>query len=437
MKPCTGRRKSLLSALICANLRPVLAFILFLFLPSVSNARDFTAKSLGDYGNVTVMEAAGNYDAMNSDGTLNDLPRQNIAKEFFKNHKDEYDFLVVFSNFDFQMPDAEAKAFYLQIKNDVQGIGLPIFNNSFQGEYGSDGKLQGMIDLGNIGNLITDPLNFGFEETLRLLNHEFLHRWSSYVKFKDINGTLSTALLGRDGSHWSFLFDTRDSLQFGNWWQDNGNGTFTSLVPMREMKYFSPLDLYLMGFYDKAKVPPMLLIENPNVDPTRLPEAGVTISGTARYVTIDDIIAAEGPRTPDAASSQKTFKTAFIFITTPGTFRGDEVYGIENIRNGGVTRFSVLTDGAAVMQVASTPKEDVPVNPGNLPPPTTPRTLPPDINDGVTWLMNNQKTDGSWEDNFSTRQRDTAEAVLVLKNFIEAQQNYALGIQWLGSASSG
>ena len=63
-------------------------------------------------------------------------------------------------------------------------------------------------------------------------------------------------------------------------------------------KYYSPLDLYLMGFYDKTQVPPMLLIHNPDIDPARMPETGVTISGTPRYITIDDIIAAEGERIP-------------------------------------------------------------------------------------------------------------------------------------------
>jgi len=69
-------------------------------------SQDFTAKTIGDYGNVTVMEVTGNYDAKNPDGSVNDIPRQIIAKEFFKTHKDVYDFLVIFSNFDFEMPDS-------------------------------------------------------------------------------------------------------------------------------------------------------------------------------------------------------------------------------------------------------------------------------------------------------------------------------------------
>ena len=370
-----------------------------------SSAQDFTVKSLGDYGNVTVMEVTGNYDANNPDGSPNAVSRQAMAKEFFKTHKDEYDFLVIFTNFDFLMPEAETKAFYEGVRNDTIGIGIPIFDNSSL--YGSNGKLQGTVDMGNIKNLVTDPLDPKFEETLSVYSHEIMHRWAAYAKFQDASGSNSSALLGKDGSHWSFLLDTAGSVMYGNRWNDNGNGTFTSTNPHGQMKTYSPLDLYLMGVIGPDKMPPMLLIDNPDIDSARLPEAGVTINGTPHYITINDIIAANGPRVPDAASSQKSFKTAFVFITTPGTFTGDDIYKIESVRNGLVTRFSILTDGKSIMAVASTQKEDLPANPGVLPPSTTPRTLPPNIQDGVAWLMANQQPDGSWPDNGQTIERDT------------------------------
>ncbi len=378
------------------------------------------------------MEVTGDYDARNPDGSFNAAPRQEIAKEFFRLHKDEYDFLVIFTNFDFEMPAEEARAFYLGVRNDTQGIGQEIFDNSAL--YGSSGKLQGIVDMGNIANIETDPLDPGFEDTLATLGHEMLHRWAAHTRFIDEEGNAGTALLGKDGSHWSFLLDTDASVLYGNDWQDNGDGTFTSTGAGR---YYSPLDLYLMGFYDKAEVPPMLLVDNPDIDPERLPETGVTINGTPRYITIDDIIAAEGERVPAAAESQKTFKTAFIYITRPDTFGVYEVYGIENIRNNWLTRFSVLTDGEGLMQVASTLIEDIPANPGVVLPPVEPRTLPPDINDGVAWLVNTQERDGSWTDLFQTTERDTAEAVIALKNFDVAEQSWSAGLQWLVSIRSG
>jgi hypothetical protein len=169
-----------------------------------------------------------------------------------------------------------------------------------------------------------------------------MHRWGAYVKYKDAYGSIKTDLLGKNASHWSFLLDSGASLHYGNAWQNNGNGTFSSTGAG---KYCSPLDLYLMGFSDKSKVPPMLLIENPSIDPWALPEPGITISGTPRHITIDDIISAEGERVPNALTSQKVFNAAFIFITTPGSFTGNEWQGIENIRNAWAGRFSALTGG--------------------------------------------------------------------------------------------
>ncbi|MEW6571053.1 MAG: CARDB domain-containing protein [Nitrospirota bacterium] len=400
--------------------------LIFLTLPALSFAQDFTAKSIGDYGNVTVMEVIGNYDARNPDGSINDIPRRIIAKEFFRTHKDEYDFLVLFSNFDFQMPDSESDAFYLGVRNDTRGIGKPLFDHSEL--FGSYGKLQGIIDMGNMSKLVTDPLDPGFEETLAIISHEQMHRWGAYEKFVDKSGNISAALLGKDMEHWSFLLDTQASVLYGNKWQDNGNGTFTS-IGVR--KYYSPLDLYLMGFYDKSQVPPMLLIQNSDIDPARMPEAGVTINGTGEYITIDDIIAVEGERIPNPSDSQKTFKTAFILLTEPGTFAGYEIYEIENIRNGWVTRFSILTDGKGITEVTLVPREEIPTNPGIPLPPVNPRTLPPDIEDAVQWLMNKQSVDGSWMDLDQTMDRDTAEAVAALKNFTIAEQSCSRGIQWL------
>ncbi len=166
----------------------LLTFVFCLSLSSASSAQDFTAETLGDYGNITVMEVAGNYDANKADGTINSEPRQAIAKEFFRLHEDEYDFLVIFSNFNFSMSGSEAVAFYSQVKNDTQGIGLQIFDNS--GSYGSNSKLQGTIDMGNIANLVMNPLDSKFEFTLDTISHEMMHRWAAYVKFKDSSGSI-------------------------------------------------------------------------------------------------------------------------------------------------------------------------------------------------------------------------------------------------------
>jgi len=88
---------------------PLDIFILFLcvFATSVWGA-DFTVIPLQNTSDIAVYEVTGNYDAGVIYDANNAIPRQEITKEFYKNHSDYYDFLVIFSNFDFQMPQ-EAK----------------------------------------------------------------------------------------------------------------------------------------------------------------------------------------------------------------------------------------------------------------------------------------------------------------------------------------
>ena len=299
----------------------------------------YLVRNLGDSGNVAVMEVTGNHDAKNPDGTYNDLPRKAIATEYFKSHGD-VDFLIYLSTFNYAMPEATAQGFYLPVKNDVQGINQPIIDNTTA--FGSAGKLQGTIDLGNVTQLAANPYGPKLEETVTTLNHELMHRFGSYVRFKNPDGTLNTSLLGKDSAHWSYLLDSKGSIMYGNGWQDNGNGTFTSTSARNS---FSSLDLYLMGMIPKEQVPPMLLIDNASIDKTQLPQLGATISGTAKTVSIDDIIAAEGERIPNAATSQKKFNVGFVLLTRAGDNATAATQAMETLRSAWAGRLAEQTNG--------------------------------------------------------------------------------------------
>jgi hypothetical protein len=413
----------------CSLVFVSIAFAVLAFGAEAFAADPFYARALGDYGNVSVIEVSGNYDEYDSEGKVNSRPRELIAREFYATHKDEYDFLVIFTDFDIKF-ESEAVAFYLGVKNDTLGIGNEIFDNGYL--YGSGGKLQGTIDMGNVANLATSPVDPRFDFSLDTLAHEMLHRWGAHVKFLDSSGELSTALLGKDGSHWSYLLDSNGSLEYGNNWEDNGDGTFTSIAAR---KYFSPLDLYLMGMIDSSEVPPMLLIENPDIDPTQVSSGGDTISGTPRYVTIEDIIAAEGERVPNAKDSRKQFKMAFV-LATSGALTWDALNGIENIRKEFLSRFSILTDGKGLVRIVNTLDEELPTNPGVQPVEPTPRTLPPSMDDGVSWLLAAQDENGNWGGPRTT-ERDTAVVVETLENLSVPGQAQVLGLQWLAGTESG
>ena len=129
------------------------------------------------------------------------------------------------------------------------------------------------------------------------------HRWSGHLRFQNPDGTPNDSLRGGDGAHWSFFLQSHNSVLYGNDWRDNGDGSFTSIG--RSRSFFSPLDLYAMGLLDASAVPPFFLIDGAPGDPSRLPEVGATLDGTARPISIDEVVAVEGERVPSAADAPR------------------------------------------------------------------------------------------------------------------------------------
>ncbi len=398
--------------------------IVCLAVPISLQASEFNAEFIKDHGLVSLIRVVGNYDTDKSSVDSHQA-RQEITKAFYNAHEDAYDFIFIFTDFDFKMP-ADYIAFYSPVKNDVEGIGLPLFDNSLL--YGSNGVLQGTIDMGNITGLNTDSNSTGFADTMDLLSHELLHRWAAYITYMDENGAPSKRLLGREEEHWSFLLDSQGSVIFGNAWQDNGNRTFTSL---EGRKYYSDLDLYLMGFGPVSVVSPMLLIENPHIDPKTLPQEGLTIEGRASYVTIEQIIAAMGERKPSYAESQKHFKIGYVLASRSDRGSSQHLNAIETVIKNWEVWFSSLTRGRAMVWTDSSSAIDVPEKD-----PTDDivdnHFIPdPNVVYAFTWLYNHQQEDGSWQDSPYTVVRDTHLALKALALMGRKGKEYSSGLAWL------
>jgi hypothetical protein len=201
------------------------------------------------------------------------------------------------------------------------------------------------------------------------------------------------------------------------------------------MRFFSPLDLYLAGFYQASEVPPFLLIESPDHSTDGPPKAGITVHGRATTVTIEDVIAAEGPRLPSADQAQKQFKFAFILLTTPGhTVETEDLTAIERVSTKFAERFAVWTGGRAIIHVeqATLPTEHVGAPDMTQVPEAMrdhPTTLGTALSDGLAWLQSQQRQDGSWWDKPATAVRDTTaviEALLPLTaDFVGREQAVA------------
>ncbi|HSE98729.1 MAG TPA: hypothetical protein VLD57_10745, partial [Blastocatellia bacterium] len=187
-----------------------------------------------------------------------DLPA--LTKAFYREHQDSFDTVYIWTDFAFDNGLGVAHAF--NVRNDIQGIGLKMFDRGKI--YGSESRLSSVITMGNIANdWPADPQAHvvGLNSAVSIVCHEQGHRWLSYVRF-DADRDIKDDLLGRQLAHWSFLVDTRtnsdgsfSSLMEGNAWRDNGNGTFTTIESA--VNYFSALDQYLMGLRTADEVGPI------------------------------------------------------------------------------------------------------------------------------------------------------------------------------------
>ena len=176
-----------------------------------------------------------------------------------------------------------------------------------------------------LGERSTDGRMRGYNYAMSQVGHEMGHRWSAFVSAKVGNETIH---LG-DGAHWvqglqapvAFPYQrpTEASAMGGGVWQDNFDGTFTQLddnyyVPATGWSY---LDLYLMGLISAQEVPDFFILRN-LVPAGRDPQGHPIYKANRTKVTIEDVIAAEGPRLPDVYHSQRTFNTGMVVIVEHG-----------------------------------------------------------------------------------------------------------------------
>lgn len=188
------------------------------------------------------------------------------------------------------------------------------------------------------------------------IGHEMGHRWAAFVSAKVGNETIP---LGP--THWDmglqarvpspYVRPTEASIMGGGVWQDNFDGTFTQLddnyyVPATGYSY---LDLYLMGLVSPAEVPDFFILRH--LEPAGKDANGHRIFKAERTkVTIQDVIAAEGPRMPDVNHSQRHFNTGMVMVVQHGMQPSQELLDrTEAIRKQWLKYFPIATGRRASM----------------------------------------------------------------------------------------
>lgn len=288
-----------------------------------------------------------------------------IEEGFLKVHADDSQFIVVYSTF--KLVEGVG-AFYQSLANDVAGIGYkqaaeldPVIPAEFFDDT-PNSQFQGMLHMNDWRNFIL-PGNVGYnDEWISLVfGQELGHAWLSFVHADQGDGP-SDLMLGRAKAHWNFYLHSDGSPIEGHRWTDHGDGSFTAA--QLDAYQFSDLDLYLMGLLPPEEVKPWFVIEDPHdcidsalpdmecapIDGFRFKADQYRVKGTRRDITIDDVIAAEGPRVPAYPDAPSEFNLAFLLIKRPDeTLCEGELAAIDEIIDRSITNWVGQTRGRATL----------------------------------------------------------------------------------------
>lgn len=235
------------------------------------------------------------------------------------------------------------------------------------------------------------PSAVGFARYLFLL--ELSHLWGPALRFPAdaANNLTGKELIGFD-YHWSFWMDAGGSVVGGNKWKDNGDGSY-DVIPQKpgEMKY-TMLDLYLMGLAARSEVSPFgvlygavapTTVKDPyggDIKPASFPWFGstpFTVQAKRKTVTIDDVVAQNGPRVPAKGPTELTL--GIVLLVAKGT-TDEQRQALEDaftpIANDLAPAFHDATGGRGTLRLLA-PPEPAPEAAPEAPPVAAPVTAAP------------------------------------------------------------
>lgn len=188
----------------------------------------------------------------------------------------------------------------------------------------------------------------------KVLLHEFGHRWLFHISIAE-EGTATRSLNPTSAHPAAYVHtpsafpvygENESSVMGGAYFALQGDGSYRARVA--NMGY-SWTDLYLMGLATPSEVPPWFYLAGTSLPTEYWPEEGTVVNNpTRKDVSIDQILAVHGPRSPSTALSQRKFRLLFVLITEPGTQPTDaEIAKLTEWRALAERNFSIATGGRA------------------------------------------------------------------------------------------
>ncbi len=250
--------------------------------------------------------SSSDYEAWKSEDqfSYNNAKLQEITQELYQEFDDEFDFIFFVLNEQTAPENIGYSGKFRDVSNDIEGLGKSIFDDS--SEYGSNGKLQGVIQFAKKNGILSGPAL-----------HELMHNWGNFV--------IETSFPG----HWGFT-GGNSSGQLGGFEQstlvDNGNNNYSvdsfgeNANGGNSVKY-SNLELYLMGLISASEVEDFDVfndLSNVSYD-ANTQKVSFTSSNKTTHNGIS-VANENGARIPNYENSQKEFRILTVVLTdTPLT----------------------------------------------------------------------------------------------------------------------
>ncbi|MFH1408640.1 MAG: hypothetical protein ABIH34_01925 [Nanoarchaeota archaeon] len=231
-----------------------------------------------------------------------------VTDLFYDTYYDEYDFLVVYTDFDWT-----GGVHY--------GRGLNERNLE---------KLRGWASMGDIRKKFEGPLEEVLPTSANGMLHELGHEWCCHVHFTDWNGEESTLLLQDRPIHWHPQYldvGTNDPMGGRYRWEEIGPGRYKGVSLDSENVgahyHYSDFTLYLMGLLPTDDVEPVKLVV-PSTEPV-WEGGGMIVDGEMHLIEIESVFQQPNfPPIPDYETAQRDFKTGFILWTKDRSQLSDE-----------------------------------------------------------------------------------------------------------------
>ncbi len=254
---------------------------------------------------------------------LEEIDTVTVAQRFFETHDDAYDYLAIYNALGIT-PGPGVVAFEVTVRNNRTGYGDTEVEAGT--EYGSPRRLQAVLNMGQITQYPRDPNGIlpsratARDTPTTVLAHEAGHLFLAFASVRDPNNPTVPPFLGRQSAHWAFTFNSEASLLEGNRIQDKGPGVSPRFETVAVTEQYSPLDQYLMGLRPKEEVGGLFYVTASGIGGffPPAPQVGRTFDGVRNDVTVDDLIAVHGRRTPDHTVSQRRFRFGIVLIAPRG-----------------------------------------------------------------------------------------------------------------------